>query len=451
MTPTTPEPSALASSLPVALDPRAVAARRTWLQKEPIYYGWIQCVIASIAMTATLPSRTHGLGIVTEPLLRDLHLSRTLFTTINAVSCVVGALFCLPVGQLIDRHGVRLVLTCVSILFGLSVLGMAVVTGPFTLLIALIFIRGFGQCALSIVSISIVGKWFNRRMGLAMGVYTILMSIGFIITIVGTGELTEILGWRTVWNGCGLFLLYFMAPCGWLLVRNSPEASGIDGDEILTETASTNAASVDYSWQEALRTPAFWVFACGTSMFNFVWSANTLLNESILRELHFTKEVSTQSLALLVPGGLIANFVCGARLRRHNLGTILGLGLLLLSINLAVFPQIKSLWHLHLYSVVTGSIGGIVTVAHFAAWRSLYGASHLGRIQGPAQLLSVLFSAAGPLFAARCEALTGSYRPGFYMMSATVGALALAVLLVPIPTEKQSGKLSEKQTLKDPA
>lgn len=395
--------------------------------------------MAAIAMTATLPSRTHGLGLITVPLLKDLQMSETLFTSINFVSCLLGALFSLPVGYLIDRYGVRVVLTAVSVCFGTVVLGMATVTGPLTLLLALTLIRGFGQSALSIVSTAIVGKWFNQRMGTAMGVYAVLLSLGFIGTIVGVGAAAEAYGWREAWNGCGIFLLVGLAPLGWLLVRSTPEACGLRGDEkvlALEHTTSvTVATTLDYTYQQALATPAFWVFACGTSMFNFVWSAITLLNQSVLMERGFSEDVTKVSLALLVPGGLLANIVCGAMARRTNLGRMLGSGLFLLCLALAFFPHITTKAQLWTYSSTMGVIGGIITVAHFAVWRSFFGASHLGRISGPAQLLSVLFSATGPLFAAYCRQITGSYEAGFYFMSGAVGALALMALVVKTPPE----------------
>ena len=419
-----------------------------WMPSLPFYYGWINVVMAAIAMTATLPSRTHGLGLITDPLLKDLRMTETLFTSINFLSCILGALFALPVGHLIDRYGVRVILTGVSACFGIVVLGMAAVTGPLSLLIALTLIRGFGQSALSIVSTAIVGKWFNQRMGLAMGVYAVLLSFGFIGTIVGVGAAAEVYGWRAAWNGCGIFLLMVLAPLGWLLVRSTPEACGLRGDEpVLTTEEATSATrvlpTIDYTYQQALLTPAFWVFACGTSMFNFVWSAITLLNQSILMERGFTEDVTKLSLALLVPGGLLANIVCGALARRSNLGRMLGLGLFLLSINLALFPYITTKPQLWIYSFTMGVIGGIITVAHFAVWRSFFGASHLGRITGPAQLLSVLFSATGPLFAAHCRQATGSYQTSFSLMSVTVGVLALMALLVKTPAERPQTVVNE--------
>ena len=47
----------------------------------------------------------------------------------------------------------------------------------------------------------------------------------------------------------------------------------------------------------------------------------------------------------------------------------------------------------------------MITVIFFAVWRRAFGAAHLGRIQGAAQMLTVLASAIGPLIFAKCREL----------------------------------------------
>src|SRR5215468_6159944 len=75
-------------------------------------YGWVIVLVAAIAMAATLPGRTHGLGLATKHLLADFPtLSAQDFGTINLWATLVGALFCLPCGWLLDRLGIRAVLT----------------------------------------------------------------------------------------------------------------------------------------------------------------------------------------------------------------------------------------------------------------------------------------------------------------------------------------------------
>src|SRR6476620_10342230 len=91
----------------------------------PFYYGWVNVFVAALAMVGTLPGRTQGLGLITEPLLRDLQIDRVHFARINLWATLIGALFSVGVGRLIDRFGSRIVLTVVtislaSIVFGIS-------------------------------------------------------------------------------------------------------------------------------------------------------------------------------------------------------------------------------------------------------------------------------------------------------------------------------------------
>src|SRR5678815_808146 len=81
----------------------------------PFYYGWVNLFVASLAMVGTLPGRTQGLGLITEPLLRDLQIDRVLFARVNLWATLIGALFCLGIGRLVDRFGSRLVLTAVTL------------------------------------------------------------------------------------------------------------------------------------------------------------------------------------------------------------------------------------------------------------------------------------------------------------------------------------------------
>jgi len=408
-------------------------SNRTWVGRLPFYYGWVNVIIASLAMTATLPGRTHGLGLVTEPLLADLKIDETVFARINLAASLIGAAFCLPVGWLIDRFGSRAVLTGVSLWLGNAVLGMSLVTGPWSLLTTLILIRGLGQSALSIVSMAIVGKWFQRRLGMAMGVYSVLLTIGFIGTVLGMGEAVKSYGWRPAWNACGIILLAGLAPVGWLLARDTPSGCGVAGDDAEPVTTPDVSSPVEADLAFALRTPVFWVFALGTSMFNLVWSAVTLFNERIMREQGFDKEMAVQVMAILTGVGLVSNLACGAVANRANLGKLLALGLGVLAVSLGLFPQIDSLAGLRFYAVAMGLTGGIVMVVFFAAWRHLFGAVHLGRIQGAAQLISVLASASGPLVIAEWHSRQGTYAPAFQGLAVAAGALALAALFVSPP------------------
>jgi MFS family permease len=84
-------------------------------------------------------------------------------------------------------------------------------------------------------------------------------------------------------------------------------------------------------------------------------------------------------------------------------------------------------------AVTMGVGGGFVMVVFFSFWGRAYGRLDLGRIQGAAQVMTVLASAVGPLFLAAWAARTGSYAAAFYLLAAVVAVLAVAAALVPVP------------------
>ena len=410
--------------------------RATWSKRLPFYYGWVNVVVASAAMTATLPGRTHGLGLITEPLVRDLDIDRVLFARINLVGSLVGAAFCLPIGWLIDRVGVRSVLVGVLAALGLSVVGMSAVDGPLSLVVALVLVRGFGQSALSVVSMAAIGKWFSRRLGTAMGVFAVLLTFGFIGSVLGMGAAIEEWGWRGAWNGLGLVLLACV-PTAWLLARSTPEACGLESDEPTAGEQSSVSGAANFTFWQALATPAFWVVLLGASAFNLVWSGVTLFNESMLAERGLGQNVAVQIMAILTGTGLVANLACGKLATRARVVKLLGAGLALLAAALVMFPTIEGLTGARLYAAAIGLSGGIVTVVFFAAWGHLFGRVQLGRIQGAAQFATVLASAAGPVLMAESRALTGSYSPMFFAIACVVGMLAIAALVVPLPRARK--------------
>ena len=132
---------------------------------------WVNVILASLMMLATLPGRTQGLGLITEPMLRDLHLDRVLYADINLWATLIGSIMCVPTGWLLDRFGLRWPAVSLILLLGGVVWCMSVqagtVLGLFLLILAT---RAIGQSALSVVSISTVGKTSETREGLAMGV-----------------------------------------------------------------------------------------------------------------------------------------------------------------------------------------------------------------------------------------------------------------------------------------
>jgi MFS family permease len=397
----------------------------------PFYYGWVHVFIAALAMVGTLPGRTQGLGLITEPLLRDLQLDRVHFARINLWATLIGALFSLGVGRLIDHFGSRIVLTVVSVLLAATVFGMSVTSGIVTMAILITLTRGLGQSALSVVSITMVGQWFVRRLNLAMAIYTIALSIGFMIAFPLIGEIVLTRGWRTAWWIVGVALLAGLAPLALLLVRRSPEACGIEPDG--QPANLSNALPTDYTLREALATPGFWVFGIASAVYGLIASGIALFNESILAERRFDASTYYRSLIIVALTSLVGNFLGGWIASKWKMNRLLSFAMVLLACSLFALPHVSTQLHVVMYAAVMGLAGGFVIVIFFSFWSATYGRKHLGKIQGAAQAMTVIASAVGPLVLAETHDRTGSYASIFYVLTAVVIVLALLAWIVKVP------------------
>ena len=301
------------------------------------------------------------------------------------------------------------------------------------MLIAVTLTRGFGQSALSVVSLAMIGKWFRRRLTRAMAIYALVMSIGFMVAFPLVGALVQSSGWRVAWAAIGVCLVFGLAPIAWLFDRSTPESIGVEVDGGGTQEDADAASGVQATLGEALRSPAFWVFALASSVYGLVASGIGLLNESILVERGFSPDIYYRALAVTAITGLVGNFAAGALADRSSLRSILVTALLVLAVGLAALAHVSTAAHVMAQAVAMGVAGGFVMVVFFSFWGRAYGRTHLGRIQGAAQVMTVARVRGWAAVSGSVGEATGSYALAFYVLAVVVVILAMAAAVVPVP------------------
>ncbi len=414
-----------------------------------VFYGWWVLLAAAAAMVGTLPGRTQGLGLVTEALMADLGIGRVAYAQLNLWATLIGALGALGIGRFIDRLGSRLVLAVVAAALGLVVVLMSGATSFVELAILVTLTRTLGQSALSVVSLAMVGQWFVRRIDAAMAVYSITMSVGFMMAFPLVGGMVQSSGWRRAWLWVGVALLAGLVPLALMVVRRSPESMGLRPDGAVDREAAidtqgeatgsgTTVQAVEpggYTWTAAVATPAFWVFALGAALYGLVASGIGLFNESILLERGFGPEVYYQTLVVTAITALAGNFLGGWLAGRVSLARLLAGSMFILAAGLTALPAVTTIPQVMTWAVAMGLGGGLVMVLFFSVWPRVYGRRHLGRIQGGAQAITVLASAVGPLLLAASVERTGSYRGMFFLLAVVIALLGVAAIVVRVPAD----------------
>lgn len=397
------------------------------MAKEEAYLhrGWVIVVIAGLSMVATLPGRTVGLGLIAEPLMADLALSKVEFARHNLFATLVGSVFALLGGRLLDRWGIRVVLSANLFLLGILVLLMSSYVTVASILAFLILTRGVGQSALSTTSVTSVGKWFTSdRLAKAMAVFSLLVAIGFAAAIVTSQSQIETVGWRSVWRSVGIAVL-LIGVLSAVLARNSPLVQD-EKDETSDEPRSLHLG-------EALRSACFWIFAIGMALYGGVLAAVSLFNESILQELGFGADAFRLSMAALMIGGLIGNVAAALAARRFSLTRVMAISLATLALVLLAYPMLLSKWQVILHAGVYGFCGGVFSVLFFTGFAKAFGDQHLGKIQGSAQLIAVVASALGPWWLAGRQEAIGSWFPSLSILAPVFAVLAILAWLTKLP------------------
>jgi MFS family permease len=388
-------------------------------------------VVAALAMAATLPGRTHGLGLITKPLMESFRLAPADWAHINLVATLAGATFCFPAGWLIDRYGAAIVLFAALVALGGVTLGLGFATDTATLLVLVTLTRGFGQSALSVVSIALVGRSFDRKLSWPMAAYAVLMTIFFLGVYLTIGHFIQKSesSWQTTWVWLGAALIV-AGPLGW---------SALVGTNLPARTAAAAAAdrvsnrASGFTLRQALSTPAFWVFAFCTSVFGLAAAGMSLFNVPLLIERNLTLADYVNMQKFAMPLGLLGQACCGMLARRISYQRILAVGMVIYALGLLAMTRVNSALELNVCGAVVGFSGGIITVIFFAIWGRLFGLRELGRIQGIAQMSTVFASAIGPELFAAAKTSYDSYIPAVYWLVPVIVLFGVAAWFIRSP------------------
>ena len=393
----------------------------------------MQVVVAAVLMFATLPGRTQGLGLFTEPMLSDMRLDRVAFANFNVWATLIGALLCFPAGYLLDRFDRRWVTSAIVLCLAASVWGFSTQRSALMLFLCLLLTRGFGQSALSVASITWIAKASSERNKMPMAWYTVLLSVLFAVGFGIVGAAVRHLGWRMAALGMAVVLAVLIAPLPFLGSRGrSPDR---DADQRGGASVPASRGYSGTALKAAMKTVMFWLFAAGISAFAFVSSGLGLFNESVLAERGFDRKTFEMFLVFTTLAALVGQLLCGWLGRRYQSKYLLAAALAMYGAGLASIPLIRNQSPLWLAAAGIGIAAGIMTVLFFSVWGELFGKAQLGRIQGAAQMCTVLASAVGPIAFAKAQQATGSYQGILWITAGLVLLLAVLSLFAALPRD----------------
>jgi len=198
----------------------------TFTRKSRFHYAW---VILTAACVLSIVSRADSasFAVFIDPLVAQFGWKRGDISFAYALAFLAGMPAMVAMGWLGDRYGARKLMIGASFLIsaGTVFLGTIKELWHFYLFYGL-FVGSLGNAAFMVLLPVIVTRWFDRHMGVALGIYWAALGAGPVIFAPLFRWLIETRGWEWTFTVIGIVLgvvlLAFSA-----LIRSSPHEKGL--------------------------------------------------------------------------------------------------------------------------------------------------------------------------------------------------------------------------------
>jgi MFS family permease len=191
-------------------------------RKKKIHYAWIILILTFIALLSAQGVRL-SFGAFINPWEEEFSTTRGVISLVAFISYLVFAFSQPFIGRLIDRYGVRSILSFSILLVGISTLLTFFVTFPWQLMIiyGILASIGFGGSS-NVAGTIAISNWFVKKKGLALGLMSAGTAAGQLLLVPLSLILNDQFGWKTTVVILGCFLTFIIFPLLFLFIRTYP-------------------------------------------------------------------------------------------------------------------------------------------------------------------------------------------------------------------------------------
>jgi MFS transporter, OFA family, oxalate/formate antiporter len=395
------------------------------------FAGWVIVLASMTIMIVNSGSTYYGNSIFLVPLQHEFGTSRTAISQVFAMINLVAAA-CMPlVGILIDRYGARrtVMLGAIAVAAGFFLLSR--ISSLWQLYAIILAMQGAALRFIDPLPYqTVVGRWFIRMRGRAMGLVMVGPGIGGLIVPPVMGLIIERFGWRAAYMLGGVLILGVAVPAA-LLIYNRPEDLGQRpfGESELTPAAAAARMS-GATFKQAIGSSQFRMLGAVAVLCYVTSGVVSLQLPAILQETGLRVSESALFFGVMLGVSAVGRLAAGALMDRYPGGRVQGTALcgMGLAALLLLRPDVPALRVM--FVVAYGLCMGGAYTSFAVATQELFGVRAFGRIYSIITVMVLLGTTAGNYLGGRLYDLRGSYGLAVGLASAMAFSAGLLALLV---------------------
>jgi len=405
-----------------------------------MYYGWWNVAAVFPCVIFIFFTTNQMLQLMYPAVENALNLSRAEVVSIYSFKSATAAIVAFAAGFLIDRCGVKPILYICATMTGLGFIFFHFVDGKWMWWLAGIPL-GFSSIPLLLATKTLVARWFNRRLGLALGLAASATSISGMVFPVFFAWLIETFGWNNGLPLMSLPILFVVFPVVYYVVKDSPtqeEVSREFGNEAANPRTFVKGRLIEESGDETrpsfsniLNKPVFWAL-CGVQFaIGFVDQGFTQnVTPFLVTDLGFTltRVAFTVSLSFIL--GFSSKIFFGWLFDRYSLKGI-SFCYVMIAFYISLAFGIQGMVTLIIFQLARGFAHGGVLMEEPVVAKHTFGPNNLGKILGTFSSITALGLMTGPITIGWLYGQAGgTYYPAFLMLVGIMLACAAAMFLI---------------------
>ena len=390
---------------------------------------WLVAVGCSIGLAVGFgPIFVFSFGLFQKPMIAELGWNRAEFSLGFSLATLVSALLVTPMGGLIDRHGIRPVVTAGTLILPAALIAFSTVHSYSAFLLIAAAMGLVGATTSYPGYVSALPAWFERHLGVALSIAVIGVGYGTALAGFLISTFIRELGWRDAFRALAAVVLTIGLLNAIFLIRDRPRAVRTPQDRTTEQRESRQV------FGSALRSSVYWRLAIAFALVPVVSIGINFHLPAILSDHGYTSMQVAGVIGVLGTAIMISRIAVGALLDyvpARIVGAVLFGGqaaavLLLLGGSAGATPYVAAA----LLGAATGGEGDLMPYA----WSKLYGTKAYGKIYGASFALFNVGTLLGPLLLGSGYERFGSYRPvlvGFCGLSLAATLLILTAAIRP--------------------
>lgn len=219
---------------------------------------WVP-LLGGILGSTTCGLLLYAFSVFIKPLRAQFGWTAAEVSLAYAICCLIFGLMTFPAGRLSDKIGPRTVVLIGGIILGIGFFLTSTITTKYQLYIYYGVIAGFGGGMVYLPPIATAPKWWPDRRALATGFSVVGLGLGsFIMAPLATTMINTFGGALPVFKYVGIAMLV-MAVIAALCLQNPPPGYKPAGWTPPAPKAGAPKVGRDYTHEESIRTPQFWL------------------------------------------------------------------------------------------------------------------------------------------------------------------------------------------------